>query len=778
MTDPNSTAVEESTLRDRVLYTAKHGEATDLLEIWKDVCAAPPEDADFYNQLIRARATTYDPEAVRMLLTQLVAAAEAREDWQVILRIVDAAATMWPDSEEFRNAVVLALSAKYEDHPNVSEILRVSKIEQGAPIDQALKRFRALLKFSPGRAYEHATWGVGVIKSLDLTEGKVSLDFPNEKGRVLTLAGVRDFLNYLPPSHFLAQRATEPERLMALAEESPVELIKLVLESNKGRMKQSELKVQIINGVVSEKAWNTWWTKARGELRMDPLVDFDAKGGAHAEIILRSKPKTFEEEVQDLFLGPDADLAGRINAVKHLQNSQGGAAGKTPSPELVNRMLKALSEDYEKTARQMSSTDRLQCALLAEDLRELAGSAVKNEATALPAATGLLEDFDDSYSELADMEHPDHAQRALRLLMERHGDRGFELAAKLFPKAPSKLAQVIWKALDPEHHNDIAIHAVQGLFERPLENPQTYLWAVKQMIDGSWKHMESYFPATWLVQELLDGMDTWEKMMDRPSVDKATQATAKLLLSRTKSLFETDRFSLLCTAVEQMSLDQARRLRRTIQGHSALAEAYRHAAERQLILTKRELLEEKPTGAAGIAAAVQASADALHYCTERARELKLRELNELNTVRIPANSKEIEKARSEGDLKENAGYIYAKEQQKLLMQASLQLQQALQTARIFDKSKVSTTVIGFGTACEVENLKKKRIEKYTVLGRFETDPDRNIVSYQSPFMAQFVGKKPGEDVLIKHPDGGETPYRVRSISNALESREWDAPELA
>jgi transcription elongation GreA/GreB family factor len=776
MSDQTSTtAVEETTLRDRVLHMAKHGEASDLLEIWNEVCATPPDDADFYQQLIRARATTYDPEAMRTLLTQLVQAAEGREDWQLILRVVDAAATMWAESDDFRNAAVLALQEKYEDHPNIADMLRVSKIEHGAPLDQALKRFRALLKLSPGRAYEHATWGVGVIRDLNLTDGKVTLDFPAEKGRVLTLAGVRDFLNYLPPTHFLAQRATEPEKLTAMAEDSPVELIKMVLESAKGRIKQSELKSQLINGVIPESRWNSWWTKARAELRVDPLVDFDAKGGAHAELVLRSKPKTFEEEVQDLFLGPEADLAGRINAVKHLQSNQAGSAAKELSPDLLKKMLKALDDDYQLRGRQMGSTDRMQTALLAEDLRGLS-PAGKGDASHIPAAKELLGEFEDNYDDLANVEHPDHAARALRLLMERDGDRGFELAARLFPKAPSKLAQVIWRALDPEHHKDIAIHAVQELFERPLENPQTYLWAVKQLIDGGWKHMEDYFSPAWLTQELLDSMDSWEKLLGRPSVDKQTQATAKLLLSRTKSLFETNHFSLLCAAVEQMSVDQARRLRRTVQGHTALPEAYRHAAERQLVLTKRELLEEKPAGGPASTAssiATQGDADGLHYCTAKAREAKLHELNELNTVKIPANSKEIEKARSEGDLKENAGYIYAKEQQKLLMQASLQLQQALQTARVFDKAKVSTSSIGFGTSFEAKNLEKDRTESYTVLGRFETDPDRNIVSYQSPFMAQFVGKKVRDEFTVKRPDGKEVRYKIQTIGNALESGEWD-----
>ena len=156
--------------------------------------------------------------------------------------------------------------------------------------------------------------------------------------------------------------------------------------------------------------------------------------------------------------------------------------------------------------------------------------------------------------------------------------------------------------------------------------------------------------------------------------------------------------------------------------------------------------------------------------------MKFRELNELNNVKIPENSKEIEKARSEGDLKENAGYQYAKEQQKLLVNQSMQLQQALHSARLFDPSKVTTNAVNFGVRFVAENTKKGSQETYTVLGQFETDPDRNIISYQSPFMSQFIGKKVGEEVVIRHPDGSETPYKIVKIEDALASGEWDAPE--
>ena len=233
---------QEVSLRDRVLNAAKHGEAVDLLEVWNDVIADPPTDQEFYSQLVRARATTYDPSAILEMLVQLVRALEERKEWQIILRVVTATAPHWPDNDVFRQAVYLALQDKYADHPNIDQILAVTRLDDGAPIDQGLKRFRGLLRLSPGRAYQHATWGVGVIRDLNLDTGKVTIDFPEESERVLTLAGVRDFLTYLPPAHFLSRRAIDPDALTALADDDPAALVRNILESFKGRVKQGQMK--------------------------------------------------------------------------------------------------------------------------------------------------------------------------------------------------------------------------------------------------------------------------------------------------------------------------------------------------------------------------------------------------------------------------------------------------------------------------------------------------------------------------------------------------------
>ena len=110
------------------------------------------------------------------------------------------------------------------------------------------------------------------------------------------------------------------------------------------------------------------------------------------------------------------------------------------------------------------------------------------------------------------------------------------------------------------------------------------------------------------------------------------------------------------------------------------------------------------------------------------------------------------------------------------MQKALQLREAMSVAREMEASMISTHVIGFGTTFEAENCESGVRESYTVLGPWETEPDRNILSIHAPFAQQFLDHKVGDEQEISHPGGGSTIYRILSISNALATGEWDVPE--
>src|SRR5207248_2550952 len=126
------------------------------------------------------------------------------------------------------------------------------------PLDGALKRFRELLLFSPGEVYSHAYWGDGVIQSADFGAGEIVADFPGEKGKALRFDFFQKHLRRQPANSFRTLRATAPDKLRDLAEDDAVELVKLILRGEGGKLKQSELKSLITNGVLDEESWNSW----------------------------------------------------------------------------------------------------------------------------------------------------------------------------------------------------------------------------------------------------------------------------------------------------------------------------------------------------------------------------------------------------------------------------------------------------------------------------------------------------------------------------------------
>jgi transcription elongation factor GreA len=494
------------------------------------------------------------------------------------------------------------------------------------------------------------------------------------------------------------------------------------------------------------------------------MIDLDASGGARAQILLRDKPRSATEEIEELFFSAGADFASRVAAVQKLSQPEGAGA---LTIQLLRRMIEHLEKEF-RVAEESDPIKTLGIAFLIEDLKSL-DSALKHHVSPIPHPDKLLQSVHD-YSTLLDMEHIDHAVRGLHHLLARDGTDGAERAAQLLPNAPVKLAQAIWKEFDLEHHRAFAISALGQVLDRPFENPETYLWAVKLLLEEQAGDLEGEFNLPDLVMNLLGKLDDWNGIATDSSSGRATAAAAQQLVGRVRTMLGARNYAAICAAAENMTLDQAQRLRTTIAKCDALNSTFKGGAARQLVLTRKDL--DHPAAGEPRRAA---EAD-FHICTPRARHEKMLELREITSVKIPANSRAIEEARQEGDLRENAGYHAAKDEQKIMMQQMLTLQEALGAARVMHKEMIKTGSIMFGTRFTAENKNTGATESYTLLGKWEADHTRNVLSIQAPFAQQFLGKEIGDEFEVNLPVGGSVPYRVISIENALASGEWDEEE--
>jgi transcription elongation GreA/GreB family factor len=137
------------------------------------------------------------------------------------------------------------------------------------------------------------------------------------------------------------------------------------------------------------------------------------------------------------------------------------------------------------------------------------------------------------------------------------------------------------------------------------------------------------------------------------------------------------------------------------------------------------------------------------------------EYEELVKKKIPENTKEIALARSYGDLSENFEYKAAKQMQAVLLRRKTELEHALQNARGTAFENPDTSRVSIGTIVGLRDSDSGQEEVYTVLGAWDGDPDRGIISYQTAIGQALLGHKLGEVVTLS--DHEET-HRFAIIS--------------
>jgi len=130
--------------------------------------------------------------------------------------------------------------------------------------------------------------------------------------------------------------------------------------------------------------------------------------------------------------------------------------------------------------------------------------------------------------------------------------------------------------------------------------------------------------------------------------------------------------------------------------------------------------------------------------------------------KMPANREEIAIARSYGDLRENHEYKAAKEMQKQLVRAKDEMENQLVRARGTDFSNVRTDVVSIGTIVRTTDIASSQKETFTILGAWDSDPDKGIVSYLTPIAQALLNRKVGDEVDFEI-HGAKHRHRIEAI---------------
>ena len=149
--------------------------------------------------------------------------------------------------------------------------------------------------------------------------------------------------------------------------------------------------------------------------------------------------------------------------------------------------------------------------------------------------------------------------------------------------------------------------------------------------------------------------------------------------------------------------------------------------------------------------------------TVRGHQLLQDELKRLKSVDRPQVIQAIAEARAHGDLKENAEYHAAKEQQGFIEGRIKECEGKLSNLQVIDVTEVDAKgKIVFGCTVELLDIATDKEMVYQIVGEDEADIKEGLISYTSPIARALIGKNEGDEIVFSAP-GGEKEYEVISV---------------
>ncbi|MBF6057898.1 transcription elongation factor GreA [Thiomicrorhabdus heinhorstiae] len=152
-----------------------------------------------------------------------------------------------------------------------------------------------------------------------------------------------------------------------------------------------------------------------------------------------------------------------------------------------------------------------------------------------------------------------------------------------------------------------------------------------------------------------------------------------------------------------------------------------------------------------------------HPMTKEGADALQSELNRLKKEERPRITEAIAEAREHGDLKENAEYHAAREQQGLIEARIKQIESILSHAQVIDVTKLNANgKVVFGATVTILNIDTDEEVTYKIVGNDEADIKHFKVSVNSPIARALIGKEEGDEIVVEAPSGN-IDYEILSV---------------
>ena len=580
-------------------------------------------------------------------------------------------------------------------------------VEAGKLTPQAAQQLEQL---KPGTFCLHKSWGFGRVSEWNLLLNQIVIDFAGKKAHPMQTQYAAENVTPLAPEHFLARKATDLQSIKNLAKENPGALVRNILESLDGKATAQQVGEWLVGDVFTETEWKRWWESTKKALKASG--DFSVPAKKSDPIQIRSEGVSHADELLEAF-------------------------NKARQPKAQIAALEQIIKSH-----QQFNENQLQPIIAT-----IENMTVRNQKMHPEFAFELVIARDDLLGRMPSL-HSTHVGLTISKLVLEEERRLVSILPKLPAAKEKRILQGLPSALGSQW-TDRALHLMQGSHGRMVAQiPRILSEAGKRdelrsMLERSIReHSATSDMLAWLCSD----RENWNELVtpdllsailaalerDQHSSSGRSSKLNRVLIDDRQLLGDLFKNSDVAAARDAMRRLQLSPLFDELTKRSLLARIVKVYPELESMITGAQTQEK--------AAPLIVSWSSL--------EKRRAEYEELVRTKIPENTKEIALARSYGDLSENFEFKAAKQMQSVLMRRQAELEQMLHNARGTSFDNVDTSRVSIGTIVTLRSIETKKDETYTILGAWDGDPDRHVISYQTAIGQALLGHEVEETVSL------------------------------
>jgi transcription elongation factor GreA len=694
-------------------------------EIWGKLISLVPEETEFFYHAEGRVAKLLNEDRAVQLLEELYPHFQEEKKWNTAIEILKRILSYDAKNPWARKEITECFRSKHAGHSQLDEYIRLSNLTQGwRNVHDAIEDFEKHIAFDSGNFVYHRSWGVGRIKAIKGDD--IIINFMKKQNHVMSLKMAVSSLKILGKDHIWVYRITKKkEALNKKVKKDPLWALKIIIKSFDNAADMKKIKAELVPGILSASEWTSWSSKARDLLKTDE--SFGNLPDSPDTYVVRDQPISLEEKTYNRFKAEK----NFFDRVKILQEFLEYVEEEDDTTSVESDLFRDMFDYFVSYVRNTGGYNEFTISSLLIVRHVIESFSFLNPGVNLGFRDYFnnLESYEDTFRKIENSE----LRKAFLNSVRKQIKNWHEVFISILP---FHMQKEVVRDLINSGHQELVTGKFQELYDSYRDNRESFIWFVRTCWEDEWL-ADSGLTREKLLISMIHLLDLTARDIDNKrdvSVNRKLNKQVQSFLIKDEEIFRyiegsdedgIHRIYSLLEDVKDLDPGIMASIRKSISSRFPGFEFYGDKTGQLETVTRSGF-----------------------FAMMESYESRQKALKNLHDVEVPKNSKEIAAAREYGDLKENAEYKAAKERQEILNTTARKWEEELQSVQVIKPEDVKADRISFGTVATLKNLGSGESEIFTIMGPWESNPDKGVLSHLSPFASKLLGKKVGEKLAF------------------------------